>query len=120
MWILLLVLSWFVVTPASIGQAAVAEAPKAAADQAVGTTVTSQRMTFKNQESQAVFEGAVVLTRGALIVYSDRMVVLFRSQEPGVSERKKTTETEKELVPAKGPDTVSNRAVSQIEATGRV
>jgi lipopolysaccharide export system protein LptA len=120
MWILLLVLSWFLDNPASVGQAAVADAPKGAADQVVGTTVTSQRMTFKNHESQAVFDGAVVLRRGALVVYSDRMVVSFGGQEPGESDSKKTANGEKGLPPVKGPDTVSNRAVSQIEATGRV
>ena len=120
MWILLLVLSWFLDNPASVGQAAVAESPKGTSDQAVGTTVTSQRMTFKNQESQAVFDGAVVLRRGALVVYSDRMVVSFRDQEPGGSDPKNTSNAEKALPSVKGPDTVSNRAVSQIEATGRV
>jgi lipopolysaccharide export system protein LptA len=105
---------------ASIGEAAVAAAPKGAADQAIGTTVTSQKMTFKNQDSQAVFDGTVVLTRGTLVVYSDRMVVFFRGQEPGVNEPKKAADTGKGVTPAKGPDTVSNRAVSQIEATGRV
>jgi lipopolysaccharide export system protein LptA len=88
------------------------------ADPALGTTVVSRKMTFKNQESQAVFDGAVVLTRGTLVVYSDRMVVSFRNQDA-------TTDAKKEAAkgpttPAKGPDTVSNRAVTQIEATGRV
>ncbi len=44
-------------------------------------------MTFKNQQSQAVFDGAVVLTRGTLVVYSDRMVVSFRHQEPADSKK---------------------------------
>jgi len=120
MWILLLVLSCFFDNPASAGQAAVAEAQKGATDQAVGTTVTSQRMTFKNLESQAIFDGAVVLRRGTLVVYSDHMVVSFRGQEPGGSDPRSTANEEKALSSVKGPDTVSNRAVSQIEATGRV
>ena len=45
----------------------------------VPTTITSNRMTVRNQDSQAVFEGAVVLTRGSLVVHSDKMVV--RSEE---------------------------------------
>ncbi|HLZ35384.1 MAG TPA: LptA/OstA family protein [Nitrospira sp.] len=122
MWIWLLFLSLGLVNLASIDEAAVANAPKGASDQTLGTTVTSQKMTFKNQDSQAVFDGAVVLTRGTLVVYSDRMVVSFRGQEPGLNEPKKATDagTAKGVMPAKGPDTVSNRAVSQIEATGRV
>jgi lipopolysaccharide export system protein LptA len=47
------------------------------------------------------------------------MVVSFRNQE--ASHSKKASEPPKGgTAPAKGPDTVSNRAVSQIEATGRV
>jgi lipopolysaccharide export system protein LptA len=120
MWIWLLFLSWFAFGSVSICQATVATSPKGASDSALGTTVTSQKMTFKNQESQAVFDGTVVLTRGTLVVYSDRMVVSFRGQEPGGSESKKSGDSGKSRLPAKGPDTVSNRAVSQIEATGRV
>jgi lipopolysaccharide export system protein LptA len=98
-------------------QAAVEAASNGASDQ-VGTTVISQKMTFKNQQSQAVFDGAVVLTRGTLVVYSDRMVVSFRNQE---ADPKKSGDAGRtQPTPAKGPDTVSNRAVTQIEATGRV
>jgi lipopolysaccharide export system protein LptA len=98
-------------------EAAVEAASNGASDQ-VGTTVISQKMTFKNQQSQAVFDGAVVLTRGTLVVYSDRMVVFFRNQE---ADPKKSGEAAKnQPTPAKGPDTVSNRAVTQIEAIGRV
>jgi lipopolysaccharide export system protein LptA len=118
MWIWLLLLSWVPVATMTAAQAAVEAASRSASDQALGTTVISQKMTFKNQESQAVFDGAVVLTRGTLVVYSDRMIVSFRNQE---ADPKKSGETAKgQVTPAKGPDTVSNRAVSQIEATGRV
>lgn len=118
MWIWLLLLSWLTVATMTAAQAAVGTASNGASDDALGTTVVSQRMTFKNQESQAVFDGAVVLTRGTLVVYSDRMVVSFRNQE---ADPKKPGEPGKgQPTPAKGPDTVSNRAVTQIEATGRV
>jgi lipopolysaccharide export system protein LptA len=117
MWIWLLLLSWLTVATMTAAQAAVEAASNSASDQ-VGTTVISQKMTFKNQQSQAVFDGAVVLTRGTLVVYSDRMVVSFRNQE---ADPKKNGEPGKgQPTPAKGPDTVSNRAVTQIEATGRV
>ena len=115
MWIWLLLLSWL--TPAMMtGAQAAVDAASNGASEEVGTTVISQKMTFKNQESQAVFDGAVVLTRGTLVVYSDRMVVSFKNDDA-----KKPAETSKATAtPAKGPDTVSNRAVTQIEATGRV
>jgi lipopolysaccharide export system protein LptA len=117
MWIWLLLLSWLTMATMTAAEAAVEAASNGASDQ-VGTTVISQRMTFKNQQSQAVFDGAVVLTRGTLVVYSDRMVVSFRNQE---ADPKKSGEAAKnQPAPAKGPDTVSNRAVTQIEAIGRV
>jgi lipopolysaccharide export system protein LptA len=116
MWLLLL--SWCVMSMPTVGQAAMGAGSNGASDETLGTTVISQRMTFKNQQSQAVFDGAVVLTRGPLVVYSDRMVVSFRNQE--AVDSKKASDSKAGAAPAKGPDTVSNRAVSQIEATGRV
>jgi len=111
MWIWLLLLNLFPLGMASLGESAEAAIPKAGADQAVSTTITSKKMTVKNQDSQAVFEGAVVLTRGSLVVYSDRMVVMFRAQDAPASDNHK------------GPDAVpavSNRSVNRVEATGRV
>jgi lipopolysaccharide export system protein LptA len=112
----LLLLSSLVLATMTAALGAVAPASNGASDPALGTTVISKKMTFKNQENQAVFDGAVVLTRGTLVVYSDRMVVSFGSQEAAAEPKPGKTST----TPAKGPDTVSNRAVTQIEATGRV
>ena len=82
----------------------------AGADRAVSTTITSKKMTVKNHESQAIFEGAVVLTRGTLLVHSDRMVVSFGSQEANGGEDQKAREVSQK----KGPETVGNRAVNKI------
>ncbi|MGH7147975.1 MAG: LptA/OstA family protein, partial [Nitrospiraceae bacterium] len=76
MWIWLLLLNLVPLGMASLSESADAALPKGAVDQAVSTTITAKKMTVKNQDSQAVFEGAVVLTRGSLVVYSDRMVVM--------------------------------------------
>ena len=117
MWKWPLLLSSLVLASMTAAMGAVESGPNGTSDPALGTTVISQKMTFKNQESQAVFDGAVVLTRGTLVVYSDRMVVSFRNE----ADAKKPAETGKApTTPAKGPDTVSNRGVTQIEATGRV
>ena len=123
MWKWLLLRNWMVALLSGVAmvtmtaaQAAVGGTSNGASDQALGTTVISQKMTFKNQENQAVFDGAVVLTRGSLVVYSDRMVVSFGNQEAGAEPKP----AKSAATPAKGPDTVSNRAVTQIEATGRV
>lgn len=107
---------------AAIACAQTAEAApvKATPDQAISTTITSKRMTVKNQDNQAIFEGAVVLTRGTLVVYSDRMIVSFGSQELNSGSQPKEQEAAKQGRPKKGPDTVSNRAVNKIEAMGRV
>jgi lipopolysaccharide export system protein LptA len=122
MWIWLLLLNLFPFGIASLSESADAALPKGGADQAVSTTITAKKMTVKNQDSQAVFEGAVVLTRGSLVVYSDRMVVMFRTQDPPGSDNR-GPEAVKSTAPSKGPDAVpavSNRSVNRIEATGRV
>ena len=123
MWIWLLLLNLFPLGMASLSESAEAAIPKAGADQNVSTTITAKKMTVKNQDSQAVFEGTVVLTRGSLLVYSDRMVVMFRTQDPPVIDTQNGHEGVKGVTPLRGPDVVpavSNRSVNRIEATGRV
>ncbi len=123
MWIWLLLLNGFVLGLAQPSFSADTAPSKTGAEPPVSTSITSKRMTVKNQDSQAIFEGSVVLTRGALTVYSDRMVVSFRPAELNGSEEKRLREPGKGAAPSKGPDAVpavSNRSVSQIEATGRV
>jgi len=108
---------------ASLSESADAAPPKGRADEAVSTTITAKKMTVKNQDSQAVFEGEVVLTRGSLIVHSDRMVVMFREQDPATNHNQKGDPSVKGGALSKGPDAVpavSNRSVNKIEATGRV
>ena len=120
MWIWLLLLNLFPLGMASLSESAEAAIPKVGADQNVTTTITAKKMTVKNQDSQAVFEGTVVLTRGSLLVYSDRMVVMFRTQDPPAINTQKGHEG---VTPSRGPDVVpavSNRSVNRIEATGRV
>jgi len=111
--------------PAQIGASGPDSAERA------NTTITSQKMTVRNQESKAIFEGAVVLTKGALIVHSDVMVVSFRPGDQPVSAGKAGGQTAERSLAA-GPThkgthsgavelpVLSNRSVSMIEATGRV
>ena len=123
MWIWLLLLNLFPLGMPPLSESADATVPKGGVDQAISTTITSKKMTVKNQDSQAVFEGAVVLTRGSLVVYSDRMVVMFHAQDPVASDNQKGHEAVKGAAPSRGPDAmpaVSNRSVNKIEATGRV
>ena len=86
----------------------------------VPTTITSQKMTVKNQESQAVFEGMVVLTRGPLIVHSDTMVVQFhpQSKHSGQSPSGNTRQVESSPKKDMTASPVSNRSVNRVEAIG--
>lgn len=80
------------------------------------TDITAKKITMRNQENKAIFEGNVVLKKGPLIVHSDVMVVFLK---PGGS---KADETGPRTA-RKGSDelpTISNRTVSRIEATGQV
>lgn len=87
------------------------------------TTITSQRMTVRNQENKAIFEGAVILTKGALVVHSDVMVVFFKAVDPpsgkpvdgAAPASGNAAGTRSDELPV-----MSNRAVSTIEATGKV
>lgn len=105
--------------------------PKALPDSRNSTTITAEKMTVRNQESKAIFEGAVVLTKGSLVVHSDAMVVSFRSSDQpaeaaktGTQKTPGTNETAGAKKGARtGPDSLpimANRSVSMIEATGRV
>lgn len=78
------------------------------------TTIDSERMTVRNKEQQAVFEGKVVLTRADLVVHSDKMIVFYKpkTQEASGGTAPEPNESEKSQT--------GNLKVSKIEATGRV
>jgi lipopolysaccharide export system protein LptA len=78
------------------------------------TDITAKRITMRNQENKVIFEGNVLLKKGALVVHSDVMVVFLK---PGDSQAAapKTSQKGSEELP-----TISNRSVSLIEATGQV
>lgn len=134
-WILLLLHS-VVGSLALVAFGADAGVSQATSSQGMSTTITAQRMTVRNQDGQAIFEGGVVLTKGTLVVHSDKLVVSFRPSDPAAKEssrngergikperaesnrdrqKDKGGEARREVVPV-----MSNRSVSTIEATGRV
>lgn len=88
----------------------------------VPTTITSTKMTVRNQDSQAVFEGGVVLTRGPLVVHSDLMIVQFHSQSRHstlpTAGGDPSTQAMAPPKPNAGMSSMSNRSVSRVEATG--
>lgn len=127
-WISFLVLSFLApVTAESLAPVGAAVSPGSAPAQ-VPTTITAKKMTVRNQDSQAVFEGSVIMTQGTLMVYSDKMVVSFSPQsgdakygEPGEIKRTDPSSAIKSV--GKGADIMpgsSGRSVKQIEATGHV
>lgn len=80
------------------------------------TDITAQKITMRNQENKAVFEGNVVLKKGVLIVHSDVMVVFLKANDPKAAQTPaKPSRAGSEELP-----TVSNRTVNMIEATGKV
>ena len=83
---------------------------------AVPTTITSNKMTVRNQANQAIFEGSVVLTRGPLIVKSDKMVVFFQSKNNPASKAEVSEKTESQGTVS----SPSNRSIEKVEATGHV
>ncbi|MCP9465314.1 MAG: hypothetical protein NNA25_11040 [Nitrospira sp.] len=80
---------------------------------AVPTTITSNKMTVRNRENQAIFEGNVVLTRGALVVNSEKMIVFFHGQA-GDPERG-PAEKRSETLPSP-----TGRSLERVEAIGHV
>jgi lipopolysaccharide export system protein LptA len=105
------------VCPIGIAAAAPQVAPKPAASEESRTTITSKKMTVRNQENRAVFEGTVVLTKGSLVVHSDVMVVFFKAVDQAA---KPNGQPKAEQEPKSDLPVMSNRAVSMIEATGKV
>lgn len=126
MWMWRSSLGVFVLAAGLSAHAAEDRSAKPAAASKEPTTITAQKMTVRNQESKAYFEGAVVLTKGALVVHSDTMVVSFKQKEAS-SAKAIDTAGDKSDGPARqskpktdalaGP---GSRAVSMVEAMGRV
>lgn len=89
---------------------------------AVPTTITAKKVTVRKQDSRAVFEGTVVLTRGPLLVYSDKMIVLFHSLGSGQAPTTSSGQVAGQSAD-KGKDTpprMSNHSVHRVEAIDHV
>src|SRR5205823_3502272 len=66
------------------------------------TTITASKMTVRNQENKAIFEGTVKLTKGNLVVHSDVMVVFFKPADQGAGQPQASEATSKDPAPGKG------------------
>lgn len=51
------------------------------------TTITSGTMTAQGKSRKAIFEKSVVLTRDNMVIRADRMIVYFKKDSPGKSEK---------------------------------
>ncbi len=103
----------------------------ASAEGSTTTTITAEKLTVRNQENKAIFQGSVVLTKGSLVVYSDEMVILFKPSDhagPGgktgdqINTKPKQGAGQDKGVRSGAADTpvLSNQSISLVEATGRV
>ncbi len=119
-WIFITLISVLALWPAGRAYSSEPREAKGAYSSNASTTITAQKMTVRNQDSKAIFEGAVVLIKGSLVVHSDRMVVSFRPAETGGKEKSEDTRAEPSGQKREAIPSVSNRSVSMIEATGRV
>ena len=98
----------------SVAPGAEPATPKQGSGAVTKTTITSHKMTVRNKERLAVFEGKVVLTKGSLIVRSDVMVVFYKPRnedgaESGTDSQRSGDQSE-----------AGNLSISKIEATGEV
>ncbi len=128
-WTWCLLLSAFGLLAAPDGHAAETRTGKEAPANSAPTTITSRTMTVSNQENTAIFDGAVVLTQGLLVVHSDHMVVSFHPNRNGAESKnsvgatKSKSQTGAAIADSKERDTapaVSERSIRMVEATGRV
>jgi lipopolysaccharide export system protein LptA len=125
-WIWSRSLAVFVWLVASVAFAAETGTVKSGPPEGQATTITAQKMTVRNQENKAYFEGTVVLIKGALVVHSDAMVVSFKPKEtPGErpSDPSPVHSAEGEKKPKVGEGalpTAGSKSISMVEATGRV
>lgn len=74
------------------------------------TVITSQTMTASSEKNQAIFQGAVKMVQGELVVHSDVMIVYFKEKSPPGSSSN----------PASGDNPESGKEISYIEAKGHV
>lgn len=126
MWIWTSRLAAVVWLGVSVALAAEAGSMKSASPAPEPTTITSQKMTVRNQENKAYFEGAVVLTKGTLVVHSDAMVVSFSTTvvpeaKPSAPVPARPIDGQKPFGAGEGAlPAAGSRSVSMVEATGRV
>ena len=130
MWIFFLLLSAVLAAGASDGYAAEPGFLSKTGETApIPTTITAKKVTVRKQDSQAVFEGTVVLARGPLLVHSDKMVVLFHAegQGKGVASMNSSEGTTGTTSPgrsaakrAESPPGLTNHSVNRVEAIGHV
>lgn len=128
MWILFLALSFFAPDVAESVSSVGTTVAKSPAPAQAPTTISAKKMTVRNQDSLAVFEGSVILAQGTLMVYSDKMVVSFSPQSADVEKGVSNDGKKNDSLPAtksmgKGSEVMpgsSGRSVKQIEATGHV
>lgn len=76
-------------------------------------SITSNKMTIKNQENKIIFEGNVFIKKGDLTIHSDRAEVFLAEQQGGGGSSKTPSLFE-------NPTAKGGKDISRIEAFGNV
>jgi hypothetical protein len=78
-------------------------------EQKTTTVITSNTMTASSEKNQAIFQGAVKMVQGELVVHSDVMIVYFKEKPPSGPPAD----------PASKPNSESGRWWSSVRAEAR-
>jgi len=85
-----------------------------------GISITSQKMTVRNQENLMVFEGKVRVTKEDLTINADHLKVYFLSSPQGLLSSDGELKNKKDSNNDKNEKNSQVREVSQMDATGNV
>lgn len=85
-----------------------------------GISITSQKMTVRNQENLMIFEGKVTVTKEDLTINADQLKVYFVSSPQGILSSDGESKNKKDSNNDKNEKNAQVREVSSMEATGNV
>ena len=85
-----------------------------------GISITSHKMTVRNQENLMIFEGKVTVTKEDLTINADQLKVYFVSSPQGILSANGESKNNKDGNNDKNEKSAQVREVSQMEAAGNV
>ncbi|MEK6576017.1 MAG: LptA/OstA family protein [Nitrospirota bacterium] len=85
-----------------------------------GISITSHKMTVRNQENLMIFEGKVTVTKEDLTINADQLKVYFVSSPQGILSSDGESKNKKDSNNDKNEKNTPVKEVSSMEATGNV